>query len=89
MEIYRIYYRTVHCPQGPVNNILCTGEILTRRTGASIGYIQYNLGEGGLGFLTLWRRAFPRHCKSYGGFAPNDGLILPLNQGPRLKNDIV
>ncbi len=29
-------YRTVYSAQGPVNSILCTGTILTGRTGASI-----------------------------------------------------
>jgi hypothetical protein len=33
----------VHSAHGPVNSILCTGEILTGRMGASKGY--YNLGE--------------------------------------------
>ncbi len=28
-------YRAVHSAQGPVNSILCTGDILTGRTGAS------------------------------------------------------
>jgi hypothetical protein len=28
-------YRAVHSVQGPVNSILCTGDILTGRTGAS------------------------------------------------------
>jgi hypothetical protein len=43
-------------PKGPSSqygSILCTGEIVTGRTDASTGYINYNLGEGGLGFLTL------------------------------------
>jgi hypothetical protein len=32
-------YRDVHSAQGPVNSILCTGEILTGLPHASTGYI--------------------------------------------------
>jgi hypothetical protein len=42
IEIYnkcsRGPYRTVHSAQKPANSILCTGEILTGCTAASLGY---------------------------------------------------
>ncbi len=45
-------YRDVHSAQGPVNNILCTGEILTGCTGVSIGYISGGGGPGVSEFVT-------------------------------------
>jgi hypothetical protein len=38
-------YRPVYSAQGPLNSILCTGEILQ-------GTLHYNLGDGRPGFLS-------------------------------------
>ncbi len=37
------------CAKGPVNSILCSGEILTVITRMSIGYIISSFGGGGAG----------------------------------------
>jgi hypothetical protein len=40
-------HSAVHSAQGPINSIVCTGEILTFRTCASKGYIILKF-EGGV-----------------------------------------